>query len=86
LPVADGDLAKLTAEQTRQLSTHLSDLLKALNDDDLDHAEQSLGDVVALLGPERLQVVHATLSDFDIRAAHAATRQLCDSLDIVVEG
>ena len=85
-PVADGDPAALTTEQTQHLTVCLSNLLQALDDDDLDRAEQALGDVAALLGPERVQLVHATLSDFDIRGAHAATRQLCDSLEIVLEG
>jgi hypothetical protein len=61
-------------------------LLRALDDDNLDHAEQVLGHVATLVAPECLRDVQATLSDFDIRAAHAATRQLCDSLEIVVEG
>ena len=86
LQATDGELVVLTAEQTRRLTVLLSDLLGALNDDDLDRAERVLDEVAMLVAPERLRVVHATLSDFDIRGAHAATRQLCDSLEIVVEG
>ena len=82
----DGQPTVLTAEQTRQLTVLLSALLGALDDDNLDRAEQILGDVATLVEPELLALVHATLSDFDIRGAHAATRQLCDSLEIVVEG
>jgi PAS domain S-box-containing protein len=84
--VAGGDARALTVEQKGRLGGLLRDLLRALDDDNLDHAEQVLGHVATLVAPECLRDVQATLSDFDIRAAHAATRQLCDSLEIVVEG
>ena len=83
--MADSDLAALSPEKAVELAQLLNQLLRALDDDSLDRSEKILGEVQTLLAPERLQLVHATLSDFDIKGAHAATRQLCDSLDIVVE-
>ena len=79
---ADGGPTSLTPVQTARLSPLLMDLLKALEADNLDRAEQVLAQVQTVLPAERLQSLHATLSDFDFRGACAATRQLCDSLDI----
>lgn len=84
--VTNTDVAELSAEQNAQLTTLLTELLATLNADDLDGAEQALGGLEKLIEPHRLQLVHTTLSDFDFKGAQAATRQLCDSLDLIVEG
>ncbi len=84
-PVTDTDAVELTVEQSARLTALLFDLLAALNADNLDAAERTLGSLDELLAPQRLHLIHASLSDFDFRGAQAATRQLCDSLDLTVE-
>ena len=75
----------LDSQQTAQLGPLLSDLMHALDADNLDRAEQVLEALAPLVLSEPLQLVRTTLSDFDFRGAEAATRQLCKSLGIVLE-
>ncbi len=84
--VSETKVVELTAEQSARLTTQMTDLLATLNADDLDGAERALASIEGLIEPPLLQLVHATLSDFDFRGAQAAARQLCDSLNLVVEG
>ena len=80
-----GGAASLDSVQMAQRATLLTELLCGLNADDLDQAEQALDALAALLPAECLQEVRALLSDFDLRGAEAAVRQLCDSLDLASE-
>jgi len=80
-----GAYTPLDAQQTARLGPLLSGLLQALDADNLDRAEQLLDALAPLLPPEQLQLVRATLSDFDFRGAEAATRQMCESLEIALE-
>jgi CheY-like chemotaxis protein len=84
--VSETKVVELTAEQSARLTTQMTDLLATLNADDLDGAEQALASIEGLIEPTLLQLVHATLNDFDFRGAQAAARQLCDSLNLAVEG
>jgi hypothetical protein len=83
--VEPGARAPLDVQQSAQLASLLSELMHALDADDLDRAEQLLEALTVLVLPEQLQLVRATLSDFDFRGAEAATRQMCESLEIALE-
>ena len=65
--------------RTRQL---LLSLLEELNTDNPDRIEPLLDELANELPSEFLQLLHATVGDFDFRAAEAATRQLADSLNV----
>ena len=75
----------LDSQQRARLGPLLTDLMHALDADDLDRAEQVLEALAPLVLSEQLQLVRATLSDFDFRGSEAATRQMCENLDIVLE-
>ena len=76
-----GDLV-LNASQSLQRVALLRELLHALDDDNPDQAEQLINDLEHLVPHQKLQLVRATLNDFDFRGAEAATRQLCQALEI----
>jgi len=84
-PPAEGATLVLSSQQSARLPGLLAHLLRALDADNLDAAEQVLDALGALLTPVQLLAVRACLSDFDFRGAEAAARQLCDSLDISAE-
>ena len=84
--VTETSVVELTAEQHARMAALMTDLLTTLNADDLDGADRALVGLERLMEPHRLQLVHATLNDFDFRGAQAAARQLCESLDLAVEG
>ena len=58
--------------------------VQILDHDNPDQAEQLIDDLEPLVPLEKLQIVRATLHDFDFRGAEAATRQLCQTLEIEV--
>jgi two-component system, sensor histidine kinase and response regulator len=83
--VHGGSVMALDADQSAQLAGLLQDVLRALDADNLDAAEQVLEALAQLLPSEQLQRLRATLSDFDFRGAELAARHLCESLDISLD-
>ncbi|MFZ2309299.1 MAG: PAS domain S-box protein [Rhodoferax sp.] len=80
-----GAAAALDADQAQQRAGLLQNLLRALDADDLDAAEQGLEALTPFVPPEQLQRLRATLSDFDFRGAELAARHLCECLDISLD-
>jgi two-component system sensor histidine kinase/response regulator len=72
----------LSTAQSTQREALLRELLQALDEDNPDQAERLVDALEALIPLAQLQLVRATLSDFDFRGAEAATRQLCQTLEI----
>ncbi|MBI2750503.1 MAG: PAS domain S-box protein [Burkholderiales bacterium] len=72
----------LDADQSARLEGLFQDVMRALDADDLDAAEQTLEALAQLLPAEQLERLRATLSDFDFRGAELAARHLCESLQI----
>jgi HPt (histidine-containing phosphotransfer) domain-containing protein len=77
-------LPPLDAMTRGSIAPLLSALLQALDADNPDHAEPVLNELAMVLPQEHLQLVRATLNDFDFRGAESATRQLAENLEIIL--
>ena len=79
-------LVTLTDDQRSQVGRLLLTLLQALDADDLDKAELLLTELAQQLPSSQLQLIQATLNDFDFRGAEAATLQIAEHLAIPLNG
>lgn len=76
----------LAPAQSEALSQLWPQLMQSLEADDLDGAETALDTLQTLVGPDALQLLRATLSDFDFKGACAAARLLGETLGVEGEG
>lgn len=76
----------LTDDQRSQVGKLLQTLLQTLDADDLDKAELLITELAKQLPSSQLQLIQATLNDFDFRGAEAATHQIAEHLDISLNG
>jgi PAS domain S-box-containing protein len=84
--VQPGPTNELDTLPAAQIAMLLSSLLQALDTDNPDRAEPVLAELAAVLPPQHLQLLRASLDDFDFRGAEAAARQLAENLGIFLEG
>ena len=88
LVVDDSDINRLVAPNADRTAVDalFKQLLGALDENDIDRAEDALTQLQYLVAEGPLAALHTYLTDFDFRAAESLTRTLLSDLTGAIQG